>query len=139
MAEPLQIADLEPWIDYRFSRSSGPGGQHVNKTSSRVSLRFDFETCPKLSDWQKTRIRQRLGRYLNAEGHLQITRQDARSQHANRQTAQEHLLNLLEQAQRVRKRRRPTRPTAASKRRRVDQKKQRGAIKRLRQKPPTRD
>jgi ribosome-associated protein len=135
----FDISTLEPWLEYRFSQSSGPGGQHVNKVATRATLLFDFEACDRLSDWQKERIRQRLKRNLSADGRLQVVRQSERSQLANRRAAANRLMEMLKQAFAVQRPRRATKPTKASRERRVKRKKQRGETKRLRQRPPRHD
>jgi len=119
-------------IELRTSRSSGPGGQHANVTASRVEAVFDVHASAALSDAQKTRIAARLGPRVTAAA------QDTRSQLRNRELALERLAARLASALEVRRPRTATRPTAASKRRRVDAKKRRGEIKRARR-PPRED
>jgi ribosome-associated protein len=116
-------------IELRFSRSSGPGGQHAQKTESRVEAVFDVEASTALTDRQKTRVVARSGPVLRAVA------QDERSQWRNRELATERLVEQLRQALRVERRRRPTRPTAASQERRLEQKRRRGEVKRLRRAP----
>ena len=116
-------------IELRFSRSSGPGGQHAQKTESRVEALFDVEGSSALTDRQKSRVLGRAGPVLRAIA------QDERSQWRNRELAVERLVELLRQALRVERPRRPTKPTQASKERRLEQKRRRGEIKRLRRAP----
>jgi ribosome-associated protein len=116
-------------IELRASRSSGPGGQHANVTASRVEAVFDVAASNTLSEAQKARVTARLGPRVTA------TAQDTRSQVRNRELALERLAARLAHALEVRRPRTPTRPTKASKRRRVDEKKRRGDIKRDRRKP----
>jgi ribosome-associated protein len=116
-------------IELRFSRSSGPGGQHAQKTESRVEALFDVEASAALTERQKTRVIARSGPVLRAVA------QDERSQWRNRELATERLVEQLRQALRVERRRKPTKPTAASKERRLEQKRRRGEIKRLRRAP----
>jgi ribosome-associated protein len=116
-------------IELRTSRSSGPGGQHANVTASRVEAVFDVQASAALSDAQKARIASKLGPRVTASA------QDTRSQLRNRELALERLAQRLSHALEVRRNRRPTRPTTASKRRRVDSKKRRGDIKRARRRP----
>ena len=116
-------------IDFRFSRSSGPGGQHAQKSDTRVEATFDVEASSALSEAQKRRVVGKAGPVLRAVA------QDERSQWRNRELATERLVESLRQALRVPRRRRPTRPTKASKERRLDQKRRRGDTKRLRRPP----
>jgi ribosome-associated protein len=116
-------------IELRTSRSSGPGGQHANVTASRVEAVFDVQASTALSDAQKARVASKLGPRVTASA------QDTRSQLRNRELALERLAERLAHALEVRRHRTPTRPTRASKRRRVDSKKRRGDIKRARQRP----
>jgi ribosome-associated protein len=116
-------------IELRTSRSSGPGGQHANVTASRVEAVFDVAASGALSDSQKARITARLGPRVTAAA------QDTRSQLRNRELALERLAARLAHALEVRRPRTATRPTKASKRRRLDAKKRRGDIKRDRRKP----
>jgi ribosome-associated protein len=113
-------------IDMRFSRSSGPGGQHAQKTETRVEAIFDVEASSALTDRQKSRVLARAGPVIRAIA------QDERSQWRNREIAVERLVEQLRQALRVERPRRPTKPTRASQERRLDQKRRRGEIKRLR-------
>lgn len=119
-------------IRLRTSRSSGPGGQHAQKTESRVEAVFDVDASATLSEGQKTRIRARVGPVVRAVA------QDERSQWRNRELALERLADALREALRTRPRRRPTRPTAASKERRLGEKRARSRAKRLRR-PPDED
>ncbi|HEY7207021.1 MAG TPA: alternative ribosome rescue aminoacyl-tRNA hydrolase ArfB [Gaiellaceae bacterium] len=116
-------------IVYRTSRSSGPGGQHAQKTETRVEAVFDVEASPSLSAAQKRRVVARAGSVLRAVA------QDERSQARNRELALERLVGQLREALRVPRRRVATRPSAASKERRLEQKKRRGETKRLRRSP----
>jgi ribosome-associated protein len=116
-------------IELRTSRSSGPGGQHANVTASRVEAVFDVHASSALSEAQKQRIASRLGPRVTAAA------QDTRSQLRNRELALERLAARLAGALEVRRPRTRTRPTAASKRRRLDAKRRRGEIKRGRRRP----
>jgi ribosome-associated protein len=116
-------------IELRFSRSSGPGGQHAQKTETRVEATFDVEASAGLSDAQKARVVRRAGPVLRAVA------QDERSQTRNRELAVERLVGALREALKVERRRRPTKPTAASRERRLEQKRRRSATKQLRRPP----
>jgi ribosome-associated protein len=117
-------------IDYRFSRSSGPGGQHAQKSDTRVEATFDVEASSALTEAQKRRVVARAGPVLRAVA------QDERSQWRNRELATERLVESLRQALKVERRRRPTKPTKASRERRLEQKRRRSDVKRLRRPPP---
>jgi ribosome-associated protein len=116
-------------IELRFSRSSGPGGQHAQKTETRVEAVFDVEASATLSDAQKRRVVARLGPVVRAVA------QDERSQARNRELAVERLVEQLRGALRVPRKRVPTAPTAASRERRLEEKRRRAAVKRLRRGP----
>jgi ribosome-associated protein len=113
-------------VDFRTSRSSGPGGQHAQKTETRVEALFDVERSGALSDAQKRRVVARAGPVLRAIA------QDERSQARNRALALERLVAQLREALRVPRRRRPTKPTQAAVDRRLDEKRRRSRLKRLR-------
>ena len=116
-------------IRLRTSRSSGPGGQHAQKTETRVEATFDVDASATLSDGQKRRIRARAGPVVRAVA------QDERSQWRNRELALERLADAIGEALRTQRRRRATAPTKASKERRLDEKRQRSRTKRLRRPP----
>jgi ribosome-associated protein len=117
-------------IELRFSRSSGPGGQHAQRSETRVEAVLDVEASSALTPAQKRRVVAKAGPVLRAIA------QDERSQWRNRELAVERLVESLREALRVKRQRRPTAPTAASRERRLEEKKRRGEIKRLRR-PPT--
>jgi ribosome-associated protein len=116
-------------IELRTSRSSGPGGQHANVTASRVEAVFDVHASS-LTDAQKARIAARLGPRVTASA------QDTRSQTRNRELALERLADRLAKALEVARPRHATRPTAASRRKRLEGKRRRGEVKRARRRPP---
>jgi ribosome-associated protein len=116
-------------IELRFSRSSGPGGQHAQKSDTRVEAVFDVEGSAALSDTQKRRVVSRVGPIIRAVA------QDERSQWRNRELALERLAETLHEALRVERRRRPTKPTKAAVERRLEQKRRRSTTKRLRRPP----
>lgn len=116
-------------IELRFSRSSGPGGQHAQKSESRVEALFDVEASSALTERQKRRVVAAAGPVLSALA------QDERSQWRNRELATERLVEQLREALRVRRRRVPTKPSAAAKERRLQEKRRRSEVKRLRRAP----
>ena len=116
-------------IELRFSRSSGPGGQHAQKSETRVEAVFDVEASEALTDVQKARVTQRAGSVLRAVA------QDERSQARNRELAVERLVATLQEALKVPRKRRATKPTAASRERRLEQKRRRSETKQLRRPP----
>jgi ribosome-associated protein len=116
-------------IQLRFSRSSGPGGQHAQRSETRVEALLDVEASTALSEVQKRRVVARAGPVLRAVA------QDERSQSRNRELAVERLVQTLRDALKVERKRRPTKPTAASRERRLEQKRRRGQVKRLRRPP----
>jgi ribosome-associated protein len=126
-------------LEFRASRSSGPGGQGVNTTDSRVELRFDLAGSPSLPPDAKARALRRLGRRVDSGGILRVVAQAQRSQLANRRTATERFAELLAGALATPKKRRPTRRTRAAELRRLEAKHRRAATKSLRRRPPTGD
>ncbi|GGA99054.1 alternative ribosome rescue aminoacyl-tRNA hydrolase ArfB [Allosediminivita pacifica] len=132
----LQITDdirIEDWeITEQFIRASGPGGQNVNKTSSAVELRFEADRSPNLPGPVKGRLRRLAGRRWTKEGAVVLQVDETRSQARNREIARQRLADLIAKACEKPKRRVPTRPTLASKRRRIEGKKARGEKKALR-------
>lgn len=119
-------------IDYTFSTSSKPGGQNVNKVSSRVTLLFDVGTSPSLSDDQRHRIATRLRTRITKDGVLRVVSQKHRSQHANREAALARFIELLRDAIRVRRKRKPTRVPREVREQRLREKKKRGRLKKTR-------
>jgi len=116
-------------IDLRYSRSSGPGGQHAQKTETRVEATFDVEASETLTEAQKRRLRRKAGPVVRAIA------QDERSRYRNRELALERLAAAIRAGVRVERKRRPTKPTAAARERRLEEKKRRGRTKRLRRPP----
>ena len=113
-------------LDFRFSRSGGPGGQHVNTSATQVELLFDVARSPSLTDSQRARVSEALHTRMDSEGVLHVTASSSRSQHQNRQEAINRLGSLLRNALRKRRLRKPTRPSRAAKRRRLEGKKRHG-------------
>src|SRR5437763_7307370 len=116
-------------ITFRVSRSSGPGGQHAQKSSTRVEAVYDVEASEGLSEAERARVLERLG------GVVRAIAQDERSQLRNRELATERVLEQVRRAARPRRKRTATKPTKASRERRLDEKRRRGETKRLRQPP----
>ncbi len=116
-------------LRFRFSRSSGPGGQHVQKSSTRVELLFDVRNSPSLTEEQKQRLLGRLGGYVDSSGTLHLVSQSGRSQWRNREEVVARFQALLQRALAARKRRRATRPSAAARERRLREKRHRSEIK----------
>lgn len=126
----LSIDESE--IEEKFIRASGPGGQNVNKVSTAIQLRFDVEHSPSLPDAVRARLRKLAGNRLTADGVLTIEASRFRTQEQNREDARQRLAALIQKATEVPKPRHKTKPTLASKMRRVEGKKKRGEVKSLR-------
>lgn len=133
IAPGLVAPDAELRLEY--IRSPGPGGQNVNKLATAVQLRFDVARSVLLDDWARTRLATLAGRRLTRDGWLVLTAHRHRTQEANRRDALERLAELIAQARVRPKVRRATKPTRASKERRIEGKKQRTQVKRLRGRP----
>ncbi len=126
------IAINEDEIHVEFIRASGPGGQNVNKVASAVQLRFDATQSPALTDAVRTRLKRLAGRRMTRDGVVVITARRYRTQEKNRADALNRLVTLIRNAAVTPKARRPTRPTTAARKRRLDDKKRRSRVKRLR-------
>jgi len=131
----ISIAEHE--LEEHFIRASGPGGQNVNKLASAVQLRFDVRRSPGLPEDVRARLERLAGKKLTREGVLVINAERHRTQERNRQDARARLIELIRRAAVAPRPRRATKPTAASRERRLDSKKRRAAIKGLRQGKPT--
>ena len=116
-------------LTFTAARSSGPGGQHVNKASTRVMLRFDVAKSPSLSEEQKALILARLATRISKEGILRVVSQQTRSQAANKELAVERFIELLQQALRKKPPRKKTAISTAAKQRRLDEKKRKSRLK----------
>ena len=128
-------------LRFRFARSSGPGGQHANRSATQVELLFDVAGSPSLSEAQRQLILEKLSSYIDKEGTLHLVSQTHRSQLRNREEVVERFRRLLRAALQVPKPRLPTRPTRAARERRLRAKRRRSEIKRLRRRvlPETAD
>ena len=122
-------------LDIKAARASGPGGQHVNKTSSAIELRFDVANSPSLAADVKARLTKIAGSRMTLEGELLIFAQTHRSQEMNRQDAIGRLVALIQKAAEAPKPRKRTRPTKASKERRLASKSRRAGVKAMRGRP----
>ena len=122
----MDVESIRSEVAFRFSRSSGPGGQHAQKSSTRVEALFDVEASSGLTDAERRRVLAKLGAVVRSIA------QDERSQLRNRELATDRIVEQLREATKIRRPRRPIRPTKASVERRLDEKKRRGQTKRLR-------
>ena len=137
ITENIQIPLSE--IEFRFSPSRGPGGQHVNRAHTRVTLLFNVTSSPSLDEPSREKLLQELASRLDSQGVLQVTVQDSRSQNQNRQTAVARFVALLSEALEDRAERVPTKPPAKAKRKRLDEKKKQSQRKEERRKDWTFD
>jgi ribosome-associated protein len=129
------IALDESEIQESFIAASGPGGQNVNKVATAVQLRFDMANSPAMSDDVKMRLARIAGRRLTNDGVIVLVAQKFRSQERNREDALERLIQMIQEAAVPPIPRRPTKPTLGSKKRRLESKTRRGAVKQLRSGP----
>ncbi len=138
--DELRINDritIPAWeLSFSASRSSGPGGQSVNKTNSRVTLSWHIDSSSALRSDQKVRVKRRLGRRVDGDGFVHIHSETERSQLRNKEEARKRLSELVAAALERPKHRRATRPTRASKERRLQSKKEHSQKKAMRRKPP---
>ena len=126
-------------LEYRATRSGGPGGQHVNTSSTRIEVWWSVRTSPSLTEEQRERLLHRLASRLDRDGRLRIVASGSRSQHRNRETATERLRELVAGALAVPKARKRTKPSRAAKAARLDAKRRRSAVKRDRRPPASED
>ncbi len=135
MAIPkISSTDILTELEFNFSKSSGPGGQHVNKVNTKVGLRFDIPNSTILSEEQKELLVEKLSNRLTKDGVLVLSSQEARSQLMNKEAVLEKLDKLLQSAFFIKKKRTPTKPTKASKERRLKNKKKQAEKKEGRRK-----
>jgi len=127
-----EISIPEDELNFTASRSSGPGGQHVNKASTRVTLRFDLANSPSLSPEQKKLLQERLPTRISKQGILRVVSQKTRSQATNRKLAVERFVELLQQSLETSPERKPVKMPSAAREKRIAAKKHRGQLKRER-------
>ena len=127
--------DILSYFTFKTSRSSGSGGQHVNKVETKVELIFDLEACLVFTESQLSRLKRFLASHLDQEGKIHIYCQEYRSQWRNKRKAEKKLIELIEQGLKPVKARKQTKPTKASKEKRIQQKKQRSEVKSNRKRP----
>ena len=130
IAEGVAIPRSE--LEYRATRAGGEGGQHVNASSTRIELRWNVERTTALDDERRARVSARLATRIDGEGWLRVVASARRSQQQNREAAEARLVELVRGALVVQKRRRPTKPTRASKEERIREKRKRSETKRMR-------
>ena len=133
VAGPVRIPVSE--LRFAFARSGGPGGQNVNKVETKVEVRFSPRTSSALTPEQVARLERRLASRLTNDGELIVTSETTRYRERNREDALARLAELIANALKIPKKRRPTRPTRASRERRITGKKQRGDVKKMRRPP----
>lgn len=134
MLSENEIQALMNECHYSTSRSSGPGGQNVNKVNTKVELRFHIDDSNALSDEQKDKLKTKLANKINLAGELVLVSQDNRSQLKNKESVSKKFLKLVEYAMRDKKKRKTSKPTAASIEKRLEKKKRLSDIKKLRKK-----
>jgi len=130
----IKSDDLLQELEFKTSKSGGPGGQHANKVNTKVTLRFDVANSTLLSSQEKKTIKRKLASRISKEGVLILTASDKRSQLENKKTVLKKLESLLAKAFRRKRIRKPTKPTKASKKKRLEKKKHRGEKKKWRKK-----
>lgn len=134
MQTRLDKEQLLAEVTYKTSRSGGAGGQHVNKVSSKVELAFDVQNSAVLTDEQKALVIEKLAARINADGLLKVVEEGDRSQLVNKENVQKKFINLIKEALKKPKKRKPTKPSAEAKAERLAGKKKRSEIKESRRK-----
>lgn len=122
-------------LEWSWARSSGPGGQHVNTSETKAVLRFALSTCAVLREPVKERLRDAHGQWVNSDGDMVLASDTHRSRHMNIQAVEDRLANAIREALTPPKRRKKTRPSRSARRKRLNNKKQRGELKKLRKSP----
>ena len=135
--DEVEIDESE--LDYEFARSSGPGGQNVNKVETKVTLKFVIEDSAALSNEEKDRVSDALANRITKDGVLRVTSQRHRTREANRHAAIGRFIELIDEALEVRAPRKKTKVSRAAKRRRIEGKKRRGQVKKMRRSPKIED
>ncbi|CAG0968797.1 MAG: aminoacyl-tRNA hydrolase [Bacteroidetes bacterium] len=130
----MKLISLQEELRFKTSRSAGKGGQHVNKTSTKVELFFDIKNSELLSEEDKIRIEKKLSNRITSEGVLVMKCEETRSQLTNKKILINRFLELVENALLKPKKRKPTKPSIAAKENRIKKKKERGEIKKIRSK-----
>lgn len=131
----MDLDNLHHELRYKAVRSSGAGGQHVNKVSSKVELSFDIPNSQSLSDYEKLQLKKTLSNRLTKEGVLKLSSGESRSQHTNKEKVTKRLVAILIKGLEVQKKRKPTQISGAQKQKRLNQKKIKSEKKDLRKKP----
>lgn len=131
----MDVEKLLSELEFKAVRSSGPGGQHVNKTSSKITVQFHIDSSQGLSDSEKSLLKEKLSNRISSEGYISLSSSDSRSQHRNKTTAISRLIALLKENLKKPKKRKKSKPSKQAIEKRLKSKRER-AIKKARRKPP---